>query len=101
MACLFRERAILFLYSDVFLSDFEHIISRNCCNFVNVLNKRIKYTFMARPIAETPVLTDEDALRFERMRLEVENLSKEERAENTKKLQESVKKALSYITVCI
>ncbi len=56
---------------------------------------------MARPIAETPVLTGEDAVRFERIRLEVEELSKEQRAENSKKLKEAVKEAKKYITVCI
>lgn len=56
---------------------------------------------MARPIAETPVLKGEDALRFERLRLEVESLSKEQRAENTKKLNEAIKKAKEYITICI
>ncbi len=56
---------------------------------------------MARPIAETPILTGEDAVRFEKLRLEVENLSKEQRAENTKKLKEAVKRAKKYITICI
>ena len=56
---------------------------------------------MARPIAETPVLMGEDALRFEKLRTEVENLSKEQRAENTRKLNEAVMKAKKYITVCI
>ena len=56
---------------------------------------------MARPIAETPILTGDDAVRFERLRLEVENLSKEQRAENTKKLNEAVKKAKEYITICL
>ncbi len=56
---------------------------------------------MARPIAETPLLTGEDAVRFEKLRLEVENLSKEMRAENTRKLKEAVKKANKYITVCL
>lgn len=56
---------------------------------------------MARPIAETPILTGEDAVRFEKMRLEVESLSKEQRAANTSKLNEAVKKAKQYITVCI
>lgn len=56
---------------------------------------------MARPIAETPILTGSDALRFEKLRKEVENLSKEQRAENTKKLKEAVKKAKEYITICI
>lgn len=56
---------------------------------------------MARPIAETPILTGEDAVRFEKLRMEVENLSKEQRAENTKKLREAVKRAKKYISICI
>ena len=56
---------------------------------------------MARPIAETPVLTGEDALRFERLRLEVEGLSQEQRAENTRRLNTAVQKAKQYIKICI
>lgn len=56
---------------------------------------------MARPIAETPVLTGEDAVRFEKLRLEVESLSQEQRAENTRKLKEAVRKAKEYITICL
>lgn len=56
---------------------------------------------MARPIAETPILTGEDAVRFQKMRLEVENLSKEQRAENTRRLREAIKNAKNHITVCI
>lgn len=56
---------------------------------------------MARPIAETPVLIGEDAVRFEKLRLMVEGLTNEQRAENTRKLQESVAKAKEYISVCI
>ena len=56
---------------------------------------------MARPIAETPVLTGEDAVRFEKLRMEVESLTKEQRAENSRKLKESVKKAKEYITICL
>lgn len=56
---------------------------------------------MARPIAETPILTGKDAVRFERLRLEVESLTKEQRVENTKKLNEAIRKAKSYITICI
>lgn len=56
---------------------------------------------MARPIAETPVLTGSDALRFERLRLEVESLSKEQRAENSRKLNEAANKAKEYISICI
>ena len=35
---------------------------------------------MARPIRETPVLKGEDAFNFEMRRLEVEHMSKEQRA---------------------
>lgn len=56
---------------------------------------------MARPIAETPILTGEDAVRFEKLRVEVESLKIEQRAENTRKLKEAVKKAKEYITICI
>ena len=56
---------------------------------------------MARPIAETPILTGDDAVRFEKLRIEVESLSKEQRAENSRRLKEAVKKAKEYITVCL
>lgn len=56
---------------------------------------------MARPIAETPILTGKDAVRFEKLRLEVESLSKEERAENTRKLNEAANRALQYINICL
>lgn len=56
---------------------------------------------MARPIAETPILTGADAVRFDRMRKEVESLTKEQRAENTRKLNEAVAKAKQRITICI
>ncbi len=56
---------------------------------------------MARPIAETPVLTGEDAVRFEKLRMEVENLTSEQRAANTRKLNEAVKKAKEYISICL
>ncbi|MDE6091018.1 MAG: hypothetical protein K2G41_09980 [Duncaniella sp.] len=56
---------------------------------------------MARPIKETPILTGEDAIRFERLRLEVESLSKEQRAENSRKLREAIEEAKKRITICI
>lgn len=56
---------------------------------------------MARPIKETPVLTGADADRFlERMRM-VESMSKEQRAENGRRLKEAVEDAKKTITVCI
>lgn len=56
---------------------------------------------MARPIAETPILTGEDAIRFERLRKEVDSLTKEQRAENTRKLKEAIKNAKNHIEICI
>lgn len=56
---------------------------------------------MARPIAETPILTGEDAIRFERLRKEVDSLTKEERAENTRKLEERIKNAKIQISIRI
>lgn len=56
---------------------------------------------MARPIKETPILTGEDAIRFEERMRQVENLSPEQRAENTRKLKEAVKEAKKLITVCL
>ena len=55
---------------------------------------------MARPIRETPVLKGEDAFNFEWRRLTVENMSKEERAENRRKLKEAANEARKYIEVC-
>lgn len=74
-------------------------MSEICCRFVNY--QQTEDRTMARPIAETPVLTGQDAVRFEKLREEVENLSKEQRAENSRKLQEAVKKAKQYISICI
>ena len=65
-------------------------------------NIQLKYVFvMARPIRETPVLKGEDAFNFEMRRLEVENMSKEQRAENRRKFEAQVAEAKKYINVCI
>lgn len=56
---------------------------------------------MARPIAETPILTGADAKRFVERMNKIEQLSTSERAENTRKLKEAVKEARKIITVCI
>lgn len=66
-----------------------------------VFNCILKPLIMARPIAETPILKGEDAVRFEKLRTEVENLSSEQRAENTRKLNEAVAKAREYISIRI
>lgn len=64
-------------------------------------NNRNITTLMARPIKETPILTGEDAIRFEEMRLQVENMSEEERAENRKEFEKRVAKAKKYIQFCL
>jgi len=56
---------------------------------------------MARPIKETPILTGEDAIRFEERMRQVESLTHEQRAENTRKLKEAVEEAKKLITVCL
>lgn len=56
---------------------------------------------MARPIKETPILTGEDAIRFEEMRLQVENMSEEERAKNREEFEKRVAKAKKYIQFCL
>ena len=61
----------------------------------------LKYVFvMARPIRETPVLKGEDAFNFEMRRLEVEHMSKEQRAENRRKLEERIANAKNKIEWC-
>ena len=52
---------------------------------------------MERPIRESPVLKGEDTFNFEMRRLEVENMSKEHRAENLRKVEEGYACAKSYI----
>lgn len=54
---------------------------------------------MARPIAETPILKGEDALRFERLRNKVDNLTEEQREENTRRLKESIKNSPIQIEI--
>ena len=62
-------------------------------NHVNIKN-------MARPIKETPILTGEDAERFVERAERVEQMSKEERAENRRQLEEICKRARKYINFC-
>ena len=61
--------------------------------------KSIGDKIMARPIAETPILTGEDAIRFELLRKEVDSLTKEQRAENTRKMKEAIKNAKNRISI--
>ena len=68
-------------------------INSYLCTRYNTLMRII----MARPIRETPVLKGEDAFNFEMRRLEVEHMSKEQRAENLRKVKEGYARAKSYI----
>lgn len=56
---------------------------------------------MAKPIAETPALRGEAAVRFDKLRTVVVNFRKEQQAENTRKLNEAVKKANDYFNFFI
>ena len=56
---------------------------------------------MARPIAETPILYGEDALRFIQRAQQVENLSKEQRRANLRALEERVAKSEHQIEFCV
>ena len=56
---------------------------------------------MARPIKETPILTGADAERFVSMMKSVENLSKEVREANTKRLMADYKAARKRITISL
>ena len=55
---------------------------------------------MARPIRETPVLKGEDAFNFEMRRREVEHMTKEQRAENRRKLDEEIANSPIKIKWC-
>ena len=68
-------------------------INTYLCTRYNTLMRII----MARPIRETPVLKGEDAFNIEMRRLEVEHMSKEQRAENLRKVKEGYARAKSYI----
>ena len=56
---------------------------------------------MARPIAETPILTGRDARRFQEEMRRAESLTIEQRKENRRKLQAIVAEARKLITFCI
>ena len=58
-------------------------------------------TIMARPIRETPILTGEDAIRFEERRLEIENMSEEQRAKNREEFEKRVSEAKKLIQFCL
>ena len=55
---------------------------------------------MARPIAETPIVYSEDALRFIQRAQQVESLSKEQRQANLRALKERLAKYGHKIEFC-
>lgn len=57
-------------------------------------------TTMARPIKETPILFGEDALRFIERANQIEGLSDEQRAINSRTLEQRIANAKNQIEVC-
>ena len=55
---------------------------------------------MARPIKETPILFGEDALRFIERANQIECLSDEQRAINSRTLEHRIANAKNQIEVC-
>ena len=56
---------------------------------------------MARPIKETPILYGKAARKFEEEMLRVENMTREERMANRKKVEEGCSAFLKTVKVCI
>ncbi len=56
---------------------------------------------MARPIKETPILYGEAARKFEEEMQRVENMTREERMANRKKVEEGCSAFLKVVKVCI
>ena len=56
---------------------------------------------MARPIKDTPILKGIDAFNFEMRRLEVEHMSKEQRAENSRKVREDYEAFCKRVDICL
>ena len=64
------------------------------------MQRKNKQTIMARPIAETPILFGEDALRFIQRAQHVESLSKEQRQANLRALEERLAQSRHKIEFC-
>lgn len=56
---------------------------------------------MARPIAETPILFGEDALRFMKRAQEVESMSKKQRQANLRALEDRLAQSKHKIEFCL
>ena len=67
----------------------------------NVCKDKLNNTTMARPIAETPILYGEDALRFIQRAQHVESLSNEQRQANLKALEERLAQSGHKIEFCL
>ena len=63
--------------------------------------KNIQNINMARPIKETPILYGEAARKFEEEMQRVENMTREERMANRKKVEEGCSAFLKAVKVCI
>jgi hypothetical protein len=63
--------------------------------------KKERRRIMARPIKETPILKGIDAFNFEMRRLEVEHMSKEQRAENSRKVREDYEAFRKRVEICL
>ena len=62
---------------------------------------RERRIIMARPIKDTPILKGIDAFNFEMRRLEVEHMSKEQRAENSRKVREDYEAFCKRVEICL
>ncbi len=61
----------------------------------------IKCIVMARPIRETPILTGEDAIRFDEEMKRVESMSSNERLQNRLELEHACSSFINNLTVSI
>lgn len=65
-----------------------------------IINKKEDIN-MARPIKETPILYGKAARKFEEEMQRVENMTREERMANRKKVEEGCSAFLKTVKVCI
>lgn len=65
------------------------------------VTKRKKVKIMARPIRETPVLTGEDAVRFEEDMKRVEQMPASERRQNRVHLEDACRSFMSNVRILL
>ena len=68
---------------------------------VRIVRNKERNKTMARPIAETPILYGEDALRFIQRAQYVESLSKKQRQANLRALEERLAQSEHKIEFCL